>query len=132
MSMLRTGLKFVSCEELRPCMIREHLRLAQLLEIPLRNKSFNISLPDIELAVLRQSDGPIIPELAIHCSKSESEEINIPILRLNLPGILQNSNINEQISRRLQTPRQINISPLALICSKQIIIESRIFLLLGT
>jgi hypothetical protein len=44
-------------------MIREHVSSAQLLEIPLRNKPFNVSLPDIELAVLSQSNGPIIAQL---------------------------------------------------------------------
>jgi hypothetical protein len=32
--------------------------LAELLQIPLRNQSLDVSLPDIKLAVLGQRDGP--------------------------------------------------------------------------
>ncbi|GAO49630.1 hypothetical protein G7K_3779-t1 [Saitoella complicata NRRL Y-17804] len=57
---------------------------------------------------------------------------NSPILRLNLPRIPQHPNINKQLPRRLQTPRQINIGPLSLIPRQQFIIPPSILTLLGT
>lgn len=41
-------------------MMMTEISSTESLEISLRNQAFHITLPDVELAVFRQRDGPVI------------------------------------------------------------------------
>lgn len=56
---------------------------------------------------------------------------DLPILRLDLPRIFENPDIDKQIPRGLQAPRQVNIRPLALVRSQEVAVLPDIVLFLG-
>jgi hypothetical protein len=51
---------------------------------------------------------------------------------LNLAGIFQDANVDEEISRRIQTSGQINVGPLTLVSGQEIAVQTDVFLFLGT
>lgn len=56
----------------------------------------------------------------------------LPVFCLNLTRIFQHSHVDEEISRRLQAPRQVNVSPLPLVRGKQIAVLPYVIFLLRT
>lgn len=56
---------------------------------------------------------------------------DLPIFRLDLPRIFENPDIDEQVPRRLQASRQVNVRPLALVRGEQVAVLPDIVLFLG-
>lgn len=57
---------------------------------------------------------------------------HIPVFRLDLASILEDPNIDEQVSGWLETPSEIDVSPLSLISCQQVSVLSDIIFLLRT
>lgn len=72
---------------------------AEFLQIPLCYQTLNISLANVELRVFREIYGtaPSHQMKILHMLVSQ----NLPILRLDVTCILQDPNVNEEISWRL-------------------------------
>ena len=85
---------------------------AQPLEKPLGYQPFNIPMSNIILAVLRQIDGAV--------------------LGLDLSRIFQNPHIDEEILRRLETARQIDVCPLAFITGQKIVVLPKVLFFFRT
>lgn len=68
-------------------------------------------MPDIELTVLGQIDRSV--------------------LGLNLPGILEHAHIDEQVARRLQRTREINVRPLSFILRQEVDVATEIRFFFG-
>lgn len=83
----------------------------QPLQEALLDQPFHIGEPHVELAVLCQVDGAI--------------------LGLDLAGIAQHAHVDEQIPRRHQRARQVDVGPLALVRREQIRVLAEILLFLG-
>lgn len=78
-----------------PCPGIVHLgHSIELLEVSLSYQTLDVTLPDIELAVLGQVDCSICPPLDV-TNTGVMEGWALPIFRLNLPCILQYANVNE-------------------------------------
>lgn len=76
------------------------LNLIQPHQEPGLDQPLDIALPDEKLAVLGQIDRAV--------------------LGLDLPGVLQHAHVDEQVSRRHQTARQVNVRPLRLVLREKI------------
>jgi hypothetical protein len=70
------------------------------MQISLGDKSLDVSLAYIELTVLGQCNGPVVIVSPPHY-KQDMVICNSPILCLDFTRILEHSNINKQVSRRL-------------------------------
>ena len=88
----------------------------QALKEALSNQPLDIALADVELAVLGQVDGPASRETG-HVTVGMARKGNpgLPVLGLNLAGILQDSDIDEQIGGRLEAARQVDVGPWPLV-----------------
>lgn len=56
----------------------------------------------------------------------------MPVFRLYFPSILEHSHVDEEITRRLEAPREINVGPLSLVCRQQIAVLTHVLLFLRT
>lgn len=88
------------------------IRSTQSLQVALLDELIHITLSDIELTVLRQSEGSVF--------------------RLDLSSILQHSDINENVLWRLQVSRQVNVGPMTLVGREEVAVLVDILLLFGT
>lgn len=111
------------------CLLQISCPLSKLMQISLGNKSLNVSLAYIELAVLGQCNSPVVMVSPPHYTQ-DMVICNSPVLCLDFTRIFEHSNINKQVSRRLQATREIDICPLALVGRQQIAILSDVLLLL--
>ena len=100
----------------------------EFLEVALLDKSLDVTLADIKLAVLGQIDSTkctLVKGLAsLHPSQP------LPVFCLNLPSIFEHSNVDEQVFWRLQTSSEIDVRPLPFIGSQQVSIQPNVFFLL--
>lgn len=67
--------------------------LAQFLEVPLGDQSFHVSLSDIELAVLGQSDGTAQKYQQLALAKPHA--LCLPVFSLDLARIFQYPYVDE-------------------------------------
>ncbi len=74
--------------------------LAELLKVALLYQSLDISLPYVELAVLRERDRAV--------------------LGLDLSSIFENSHVDENVLRRFQTSSEVNFRPLTFVGGEQV------------
>lgn len=85
----------------------------ELLQIALLNQPLDISLTHVELAVLGEVDGS-----GESCKQTVRDRIklNIPVFRLDFTSVFQDTDVNEEVSRRIQAASQIDVGPLTLVC----------------
>lgn len=83
--------------------------LSQNLHIALLNQTLNIALADEELAVLGQ--------------------VQTAVLRLNLSRVPQNADVDEDLLRRLQAAREVDVGPLAFVLREKLRVLVNVLLL---
>ena len=84
---------------------------SQNLHIPLLDQTLNIAFTHEKLAVLG--------------------EVQTSILGLNLPRVAQHPHIDENVLRRLQAARQVDVGPLPLVLRQQLTVLVHVLLLFG-
>ncbi len=77
---------------------------SQPLKVPLRNQTFHIALPDVELAILGQinsTDGVISSAHATTMQKIKwgTRECGLPVFSLDFPRVFEYPDVNEEVSR---------------------------------
>lgn len=102
--------------------------LAQLLEVALGDESFHVSLSNVKLAVLGQSDGTVQGCQKLISAKPDA--LGLPVFSLDFACVFQHPHVDEQVSWRLEAAGKIDIGPLTFVCRQQIAELPHVVLLL--
>lgn len=100
------------------------------MQISLCNESLDVPLAYIKLTVLGQCYSPDSMVSSSHETQVMLRLRDSPVLCLDFTCILEYSHVDEQVSWRLQAPRQVDVCPLPLVGCQQVAVLSDILLFL--